>query len=320
MRWTTAWPQGRARRPCEGHTVSVVGKCLYILFGKHEDDLGNLICPPLQMFDTESMSLSHPCPCEGPDRRTHIPDEREGHTASVVGTKIYVFGGTWNDDDENNAVYLNDLHILETSSFCWTHPSTEGAPPVEREGHTACVVRGSRILYFGGTWVDEEDNSIYLNDLHELDAETHTWSQPEVGGKPPLQREGHTACVVGESMVVFGGAGLDPDKGESVNLADVHALDLPTMRWAQVDVGAGDVPQARAATRFRRDRGEIETRLEIARRRDAPRGRADRRVVCAGAPVPLGECDRLEGLRLRWSVLRCRRRPTLRVRERAVGV
>ena len=60
MKWLQAQPQGRVRKPCEGHTVSVVGKSLYVLFGKHEDDCGNVVCPPLQMLDTETMALSHP--------------------------------------------------------------------------------------------------------------------------------------------------------------------------------------------------------------------------------------------------------------------
>ena len=31
--------------------------------------------------------------------------DREGHTASVVGHSIFVFGGTWTDEDENT-LYL----------------------------------------------------------------------------------------------------------------------------------------------------------------------------------------------------------------------
>jgi len=46
MRWQQAQPHGRARKPCEGHTVSVVDTSLFVLFGKHEDDCGNVVCPP----------------------------------------------------------------------------------------------------------------------------------------------------------------------------------------------------------------------------------------------------------------------------------
>ena len=44
MSFRQAQPQGRLRKPCEGHTVSVVDRRVYILFGKHEDDHGNPVC------------------------------------------------------------------------------------------------------------------------------------------------------------------------------------------------------------------------------------------------------------------------------------
>ena len=87
-----AQPQGRLRKPCEGHTVSVVGKKLYVLFGKHEDDQGNPICPPMQVLDTETMVLSSPPFEPGPDGRQNAPADREGHTAPAVDHRIFVFG------------------------------------------------------------------------------------------------------------------------------------------------------------------------------------------------------------------------------------
>ena len=108
MRWQQAQPHGRARKPCEGHTVSVVDTSLFVLFGKHEDDCGNVVCPPLQMLDVETMSLSHPHIEPGPDGRTTIPGDREGHSAAVIGSKIHVFGGTWTDDDDST---ITSAHV-----------------------------------------------------------------------------------------------------------------------------------------------------------------------------------------------------------------
>jgi hypothetical protein len=56
MRWTQSQPQGRARKPCEGHTSSAIDKKIYILFGKHEDENGAVVCPPLQVLDTGARS------------------------------------------------------------------------------------------------------------------------------------------------------------------------------------------------------------------------------------------------------------------------
>ena len=124
--------------------------------------------------------------------------------------QIFVFGGTWTDE-EDTTIYMNDLHVLDVNTFAWSKPTTSGEPPTEREGHTAATLL-KKVFIFGGTWVDEDDNSIYLNDLHVLD--THgdgavdgRWSQPRTTGMPPIQREGHTASMVRDMMIIFGGAG-----------------------------------------------------------------------------------------------------------------
>mmetsp|Transcript_4698 Transcript_4698/g.10235 ORF Transcript_4698/g.10235 Transcript_4698/m.10235 type:complete len:548 (-) Transcript_4698:199-1842(-) len=241
MRWYQVQPQGRARRPCEGHTVSVVDRCLYILFGKHEDEQGNVICPPLQVLDTRSMCLSHPQIEQAPDGRIAIPDDREGHTASVVGHKIYVFGGTWTDD-EDNTIYMNDLHVLDVKTFTWSKPACSGTAPIEREGHTAAVV-ARKIFIFAGTWVDDDDNSNYLHDLLVLEVDSMSWSQPATTGERPSQREGHTASAVGSHMVIFGGAGLDKEDA-AINLSDMHILDTISMSWSQPSI-TGAPPQER---------------------------------------------------------------------------
>lgn len=122
-------------------------------------------------------------------------------------------------------LYMNDLHILDTSSKppTWSRPprTPSNPAPIEREGHTAVVI-GRRMIVFGGTWVDEDDQSRYLNDVHVLDAARNWWSQPDTLGAPPIEREGHTASAVGRLMYVFGGAGLD-SADHSINLAGVCA-------------------------------------------------------------------------------------------------
>lgn len=116
---------------------------------------------------SDSMSVCHPLVEQGSGGRgSLIPDDREGHTASVLGQSIWVFGGTWTDDDDRT-IYMNDLHVLDVNHFAWSRPSWVGTPPIEREGHSASVV-GSLIFFFAGTWVDvdDEETSVYLNDLH----------------------------------------------------------------------------------------------------------------------------------------------------------
>jgi len=200
------------------------------------------------------MSVSHPQIDHGSDSRSAlIPDDREGHTASVIGQKIYVFGGTWTDDDDRT-IYMNDLHVLDVSNYGWSRPSWTGTPPIEREGHSASVV-GPLIYIFAGTWVDidVDETSVYLNDLHVLDTRSTAWSQPATSGLVPSQREGHTAAVVGERIYVFGGAVSDIE-----NKKICAGLGTPHRAFANMPISDANTPSlivaagrsTRATTQF----------------------------------------------------------------------
>lgn len=59
-----------------------------------------------------------------PSIRGEGPQAREGHSAAVVGKRLFIFGGCGKSADNNNEVYYNDLYILNTgnlpSSYCST--------------------------------------------------------------------------------------------------------------------------------------------------------------------------------------------------------
>lgn len=63
-----------------------------------------------------------------------------------------------------------------------------------------------------------------------FDTTNHTWSQPQVSGDIPGARDGHSACVINNSMYVFGGYEEETDQFSR----DVHMLDLKTMEWRYV--------------------------------------------------------------------------------------
>ena len=90
--WRQAQPQGRLRKPCEGHTVSVVEHCLYVLFGKHEDDSGAPICPPMQIFDTSTLVLTSPGFEPSADGQTGVgskADSMNAYGPSKAGVSSY---------------------------------------------------------------------------------------------------------------------------------------------------------------------------------------------------------------------------------------
>jgi hypothetical protein len=139
------------------------------------------------------------------------PSPRAGHTATVVGEPphtVLVFGGV----DAHGP--RGDMHALALDSLTWSQPQTQGTAPSPRAGHTAVAVGGSKLLVFGGGYLDR-----VFNDLHLLDVESKVWARPSDSGALPGPRAGHSCTAVGPRLFIFGG-------GNSAHLVnDLYMLD-----------------------------------------------------------------------------------------------
>ena len=138
------------------------------------------------------------------------PCPRLGHSFTLIGNKVFLFGGLANDsDDPKNNIprYLNDLYTLEllpNGATAWELPSTYGHSPPPRESHTGVAYTDkttgkSCLVIYGGM------SGCRLGDLWFLDVDTMTWNKPAVHGPTPLPRSLHTATLIGQRMFVFGG-------------------------------------------------------------------------------------------------------------------
>lgn len=127
-----------------------------------------------------------------------------GHTLSVFGGMMYLFGGV------NELMEVSDKLVL-------CHPQTfvmrifrvrdDAVSPCARYYHTA-VSYGQWILVYGGFDANNEP----LSDLWAFDCVQESWERLNtVGQLPP--RAGHAACVIGCRMVIVGGfdAALDSE-------------------------------------------------------------------------------------------------------------
>lgn len=144
------------------------------------------------------------------------PSPRGGHSATLTGASLVIFGGHFYEGKQAGFTYLNDTHVLDVNSSRWFKPKISGTPPPPRYAHTA-VLAGARIIVFGG----KGPKSTVYRDLHALDPITMTWYQGPEGGGAPVARFDHSANLVGGTkMVIFGGwNGTD-------FFNDVHILDL----------------------------------------------------------------------------------------------
>lgn len=97
------------------------------------------------------------------------------------------------------------------------------ACPPPRYAHSTTMV-GRQLLVFGGCGADTQA----LNDLWIFDLETLTWINPAISGVPPEPRSYHTASLIGDKILFFGG------KKGKVWHNDLVMLDIPSREWVPI--------------------------------------------------------------------------------------
>ncbi|KDR18129.1 Host cell factor, partial [Zootermopsis nevadensis] len=226
-----------------------------------------------------------------PPKHGSPPCPRLGHSFTLIGNRVYLFGGLANDseDPKNNIPrYLNDLYILElrgNNSTAWELPQTYGTSPPPRESHTGVAYTDkttgkSRLVIYGGM------SGCRLGDLWLLDCDTMSWNKPAVNGSPPLPRSLHSATLIGCRMFVFGG--WVPLFMDDVKVAThekewkctntLACLNLETLTWEQlsIDTFEENTPRARAG----HCSVGIHTRLYVWSGRDGYRKAWNNQVCC----------------------------------------
>ncbi|ODA77548.1 hypothetical protein RJ55_07177 [Drechmeria coniospora] len=131
------------------------------------------------------------------------------HTATLVGSNVYVFGGC------DAQTCFNSLYVLDADAFYWSVPHMMGEMPPPLRAMT-CTAVGKKLVVFGGG-----DGPAYYNDVHVLDTVNFRWTRPQVlGDRLPSKRRAHTACLYKNGIYVFGG-------GDGVRaLNDIWRLDV----------------------------------------------------------------------------------------------
>ncbi|EPS71470.1 hypothetical protein M569_03290, partial [Genlisea aurea] len=198
-----------------GHTCNAVGdgKLLYVFGGYGRDRCQT---NRVHVFDTVNMLWSEAA------LSGKLPTPRDSHSATTVGDKLFIFGGT------DGKRPLNDLHVLDTASNSWIFPSVRGDVPEPREGHSAALI-GKKLFIFGGCG-KFENSETYYDDLYILDTETFSWKRVYYSGTPPSKRDSHTCSSWKNKIIVIGGE-------DSCNyyLSDVHVLDADTLVWCKLN-------------------------------------------------------------------------------------
>ncbi|XP_017853668.1 host cell factor isoform X1 [Drosophila busckii] len=255
--WYVPVLKGDVPNGCAAYGFVVEGTRMFVFggmieYGKYSNDLYELQATKWEwrkMYPESPDNGLSPCP-------------RLGHSFTMVGEKIFLFGGLANesDDPKNNIPkYLNDLYILDTRGVHshngkWIIPKTFGDSPPPRESHTAISFTSKdtgklNLLVYGGM------SGSRLGDLWLLDTESMSWEKPRTRGQLPLPRSLHSATMIANKMYVFGGwvplviNGSKPTTEREWKCTNTLAvLDLEKMTWENItlDTIEENVPRARA--------------------------------------------------------------------------
>lgn len=135
------------------------------------------------------------------------PHGRVGATTTILGDKLYVFGGRI---VSRRRPYLTaDTYELDLVRRHWTKLQVTGQVPPPRYFHSVCALGDSKLICYGGMSpspsqmsgentqrnADPNVDMVVMSDIHVFDAPTKTWTHIGTADTPP-GRYAHCAAVL----------------------------------------------------------------------------------------------------------------------------
>ncbi|RXM91746.1 Acyl-CoA-binding domain-containing protein 5 [Acipenser ruthenus] len=151
------------------------------------------------------------------------PSCSRGHSATYdpESKRIYVFGGV------KDGKRYSDIYMLNTLTWKWSLIPAKGKIPTLAY-HSATIYK-RELFVFGGIFPNlSPEGKAPSNALYIFNPEYEIWYQPIVEGEKPLPRFGHSATLLTNKLIIFGG------KKTLAFLNDLHIMDLGFMEYTSV--------------------------------------------------------------------------------------
>ncbi|KAK5104609.1 hypothetical protein LTS08_002500 [Lithohypha guttulata] len=136
-----------------------------------------------------------------------------GATTTILGDKLYVFGGRVHS--RTNSHLSSSLYELDLIRQHWTKLDTTGDIPPSRYFHSVCALGDTKLVCYGGMspashqrsppaneHAEAQPEVIVSNDIFIYDVPTRMWTQIHpAGGDSPQGRYAHCATILPSSAV-----------------------------------------------------------------------------------------------------------------------
>ena len=198
-RWETVeqrepWPDGRYE-----HAIVAYKHGFYMFGGV----LDNGYSHELWYFNASSESWEL---CA--ENSTVQPRNLSGHTLTLVEDYLYLFGGKTEDGS-----FWSDIYKISADNASdWLEVLPYGGKSSERRlvGHSTVYHKESRSLLVFGGYSHSQDQprfGTHMEKIHAFNIDNKVWShiQPDKQDGTPSQRSFHSALLMGNYMVVYGG-------------------------------------------------------------------------------------------------------------------
>lgn len=131
------------------------------------------------------------------------PPPMAGHSATIHGDKMVVFGGLQKQSNGLPFASSNDIWVLDLNTMLWSKQQTSQAVPSPRYGQSQLALDDSHALIIGGCG---GPNKLY-NDVWLLTISDKAWEWKELQIKKSENAAPyllcHPACKVGDKMVIL---------------------------------------------------------------------------------------------------------------------
>eukprot|EP01089_Gocevia_fonbrunei_P002531 TRINITY_DN1248_c0_g1_i1.p1 TRINITY_DN1248_c0_g1~~TRINITY_DN1248_c0_g1_i1.p1 ORF type:complete len:465 (-),score=41.87 TRINITY_DN1248_c0_g1_i1:22-1416(-) len=153
------------------HVAAIVEGKIYVFGGYNGvDTFYSLAC-----LDLESKSWTYP--------KTYntTPPLRSNGACAAVGSQIFIFGGS-NNDEMGQYQIVEDFSVIDVHTMVWktlhncTHSVVKGEVPCGRVGHRMVALNKKLYVFGGGVWVSGRGWTQRFRDIHVFDTETYVWS------------------------------------------------------------------------------------------------------------------------------------------------